>query len=42
MNEDPRQMEKVRYSANDEKVFFQMKEVAVALGQELRKIREGE
>lgn len=42
MNEDPRQMDKVRYSPNDKKDFFQLKEVAIALGQELRKIREME
>ena len=42
MNEDPRQMDKVRYSPNDQKDFFQLREVAVALSQELRKIRDME
>ena len=35
MNEDPRQLEQVRYSKNDEQVFFLMKEVVTALAQEL-------
>ena len=40
LNEDPRQMEKVKYSKNDEQDFFQMKTVAIALKQELKKNRE--
>ena len=36
MNEDPRQMENVRYSKNDESVFFQMKNVVNALRRELQ------
>lgn len=42
MNEDPRQMDKVRYSVHDQKDFFQLKEVAVALRQELQKIKDCE
>ena len=42
MSEDPRQMDKVRYSTNDQKDFFQLKEVAVALRQELRKVKDVE
>ena len=37
LNEDPRQMEKVRYSKNDEAVFLQLREVVVALQKELCK-----
>ena len=37
MNEDPRRMSEVRYSKNDEGAFFQMREVVLALEQELRK-----
>lgn len=40
LNEDPRQMDKVKYSKNDEQDFFQMKTVAIALKQELKKNRE--
>ena len=36
MNEDPRQMENVKYSKNDENVFFQMKNVVNALRRELQ------
>ena len=36
MNEDPRQMENVKYSKNDEAVFFQMREVVNALQRELQ------
>lgn len=36
LNEDPRQMERVRYSKNDEAVFMQLKEVVWALHRELR------
>ena len=36
MNEDPRHLESVKYSKNDEGVFFQMREVVVALGRELQ------
>lgn len=36
MNEDPRQIDKVRYSKNDEQVFFQMREVVRALSHELQ------
>ncbi len=38
MNEDPRFMDSVRYSKNDEAVFFQMKEVVIALQRELSKM----
>ena len=37
MNEDARYPEAVSYSKNDEQVFFQLREVALALHQELRK-----
>ena len=37
MNEDPRQLDSVRYSKNDEQVFHQLKSVVVALSQELQK-----
>ena len=36
MNEDPRQIENVKYSKNDENVFFQLKNVVNALQRELR------
>ena len=35
-NEDPRQIENVKYSKNDENVFFQLKNVVNALQRELR------
>lgn len=38
MNEDPRYMNSVKYSKNDEAVFFQMKEVVSALQKELNKM----
>ena len=40
MFEDPRHLESVRYSKNDESVFFQMKEVVIALQKELNKISQ--
>ena len=39
LNEDPRQMDKVRCSKMDEKDFTQLREVALALDEELRKGR---
>lgn len=36
MNEDPRYMDSVKYSKNDEAVFFQMREVVNALQRELQ------
>ena len=36
MNEDARQMEKVRYSKNDETVFYQCREVVIALENALK------
>jgi len=36
LNEDPRQMERVRYSKNDEAVFLQLREVVQALQRELQ------
>ena len=36
LNEDPRQMEGVRYSKNDEAVFMQLREVVWALQRELK------
>ncbi len=39
MNEDPRYLEAVRYSKNDEQVFFQMRSVVIALREELQKIK---
>lgn len=36
MNEDPRYMESVKYSKNDEGAFFQMREVVNALHRELQ------
>lgn len=36
MNEDARQMEKVRYSKNDETVFYQCREVVMALENALK------
>lgn len=40
LNEDARQMEKVRYSKNDEQEFFQLRAVAIALDKELKKGKE--
>ena len=40
LNEDPRQMEGVRYSKNDEAVFLQLREVVWALQRELKKNEE--
>ena len=40
LNEDPRQMEGVRYSKNDEAVFLQLREVVQALQRELKKNEE--
>lgn len=37
MNEDPRAIEKVRYSKNDETVFYQCREVVIALENALKK-----
>ena len=37
MKEDARHMDDVKYSKNDEQIFFQMKEVVVALAEELEK-----
>lgn len=37
MNEDPREMDKVRYSKADEQAFFQMRGVVLALRNELKK-----
>ena len=42
MNEDPRQMELVKYSKNDEAMFFQMREVVYALQQELHNLSDME
>lgn len=42
MNEDPRSLKSVKYSKNDESVFFQLKEVVIALQRELRKTTEQE
>ncbi len=42
MNEDPRNMESVKYNKNDANVFFQMREVVMALSQELQKTTEME
>ena len=41
-NQDPRQMDLVKYSPNDQKEFFQFREVAVALLDELRKTNDRE
>jgi hypothetical protein len=38
MNEDARKLEQVKYSKNDEQIFFQMRNVVVALREELHKI----
>ena len=38
MNEDPRQLDHVKYSKNDEQAFFMLKPVVVALMEELQKI----
>lgn len=40
MNEDARHMESVKYSKNDEQVFFQMREIALELDKELEKSKE--
>ena len=40
LNEDARQLEKVRYSKNDEQEFCQMRTVVIALRQELQKVGE--
>lgn len=37
MKEDPRQLDRIRYSKSDEKVFFQLKQVVTALENELQK-----
>ena len=42
MNEDPRQMENVKYSKNDEGVFFQMRSVVTALQKELHNTVDSE
>ena len=42
MNKDPRQMELVKYSKNDEAMFFQMREVVYALQQELQNLSDME
>ena len=36
MNEDPRNMDQVRYNKNDEQIFFQLRSVVVALREELQ------
>jgi hypothetical protein len=38
MNEDARKLEDVRYSKNDEQIFFQMRSVVLALREELLKL----
>lgn len=38
MNEDARDLDNVKYHKGDEAVFFKMKKVVLALGQELKKI----
>ena len=38
MNEDARKLEDVRYSKNDEQIFFQMRTVVVALQEELLRL----
>jgi hypothetical protein len=38
MNEDARKLEQVKYSKNDEQLFFQMRTVVVALREELLKL----
>lgn len=38
MNEDPRKLEQVKYSKNDEQIFFQMRTVVVALQEELLRL----
>jgi hypothetical protein len=38
MNEDPRRIEDVKYSKNDEQAFFMLKPVVVALMEELQKM----
>lgn len=40
MNEDARHMESVKYSKNDEGVFLELREVAIALEEELQKTTE--
>ena len=40
INDDARQMDKVRYSKHDEQEFFQMRGVALALEKELKKCKE--
>lgn len=40
MNEDARHIENVKYSKNDEQVFFQMREIALELDKELKKTKE--
>lgn len=40
MNEDARHIENVKYSKNDEQVFFQMREIALELDKELEKTKE--
>ncbi len=37
MDHNPQQMDRVQYSKNDEKVFFQCREVALKLAEELGK-----
>ena len=38
MNEDSRNLDNVRYSRNDEQMYFQMRAVVIALREELKKI----
>ena len=38
MNEDARKLEQVKYSKNDEQIFFQMRTVVVALREELLRL----
>lgn len=38
MNEDARKLEQVKYSKNDEQIFFQMRSVVVALREELLRL----
>ena len=39
LNEDPRELEKVKYSNNDQQAFFQLRSVVVALATELKKTK---
>ncbi len=39
LNEDPRDLEKVKYSNNDQQAFFQLRSVVIALAEELEKTK---